>query len=289
MKLSPLQKGVGLMVLAWIFFAIMSALAKHSHQHVPAGVALFFQNFGALCFLSLTFFRKGKRYSIPPTWPWLVARALVGAFSFFCLFWSLGHIPLTDGAVLNNTAPLFVPLVMQIILKKRSSLRVWMSALVGFLGVLLILKPTGEIFQMAAFGALVSGIGSAFVMVIIRRISSEDPQLIILVYLTLGSLCAFFLAAPHLTSIPLAALPTLLGIGATFGAGQFVFTRCFRYAEPPVLAPFSYTLVAISALIDWLVWNHAPNLLSALGILLVVTGGVFTILASRSEPRQEPI
>ena len=287
MKLSSIQKGVGLTVLAWTLLAMMSAFAKYSYRYVPMNTTFLFQNFGALCLVTPLFLSMRKPLRKPSSWPTIFARALFGASAFYSLLWSLGRIPLTDGNVLNNTAPLFVPLILYFWLKKKSSGNVWLGTLIGFLGVLLILKPSGQIFQWSAIGALYSGFASGVVMVLVRRLAGDDPRVVILAYLSIASLCIFPFAAPELSAIPLEALPVLLTISFLFGCSQFVYTKSMHYAEPTVLGPFSYTYVAVSGLIDWFVWNNPPNLLSLMGIALIIGGGIFIIFASRKATMQK--
>ena len=202
------------MVLTWSLFAFMSAFAKAAYAYTNPKVTFFFQNFiGFLLVAALTirpgFTLKSSR------WPLLLARGWAGAFSFFCLFYSISRIPLTDGTVLNTTAPLFLPLFLHFWLKKKSSLKVWLGSLLGFIGVVCILKPGAEILQPAALPALFSGIGSAFVMIVIRLLAGEDAKKIVFVYLLIASASIFPFAASSLPSLPSASWPLTHPPGGT--------------------------------------------------------------------------
>jgi len=282
-------KGMGLMALTWALFAVMAALGKFAYQYTTPKVTFFFQNFGAFVFLSILFLRPGFSLFSSERWSLLIARGLFGAFAFFCFFLSISFIPLTDGTLLNTTAPLFLPLVLFLCHKKKSSLWVWSSSIIGFLGVALILKPSAEIFQLGSIPGLLSGIGSAIVMMLLRMLAFENPKRVVLIYLLIASSAVSPFAVPAISGLPLAAWPPLLLIGVIFGIGQYTYTRALAYAEPTVLAPFCYTFVLVGGSIEWMVWDRIPTFLTLFGMMLIIAGGVLTILWSKTESKTEPI
>lgn len=269
------------MVAAWALFAFMSAFAKHSYQYTNSAVAFFFQNFVGFLFLFPYFFKDGMGWLKGDNWGLINLRGVLGGLSFFSLFFSLSKIPLTDGTLLNNTAPLFVPFLAAVFLKSPLRLPVVLSSLLGFIGVMMILKPTGGIFQIHAVPALCSGVLSALIMIVIRLLAATNPKRIIFIYLLITSAVSAPFAIPQLIDLPLIAFAPLLCVGILFGAAQVCLTRSFHYAEPTILAPFTYTFVVVSGLIDWLFWERSLSYLSAAGILLVMIGGVLTIISSR--------
>ncbi len=281
-------KGILLMALAWALFGLMAACGKYAYQYTTPKVTFFFQNFGAFVFLSLLFLRPGFSLFSSERWPLLIARGVFGAFAFYCFFLSISFIPLTDGTLLNTTAPLFLPLVLLLWRKQKSSAWVWSSAAIGFFGVLLILKPSREIFQLGSIPGLLSGIGSAIVIVLIRLLALENPKRVVLIYLLIASAAVFPFAAPALPHLPAAAWPALLLMGLLFGAGQFAYTRALAYGEPTLLAPFIYTFVLVASLLDWAMWDRIPTFWTFIGMMLIISGGILSILWSRAkEPVKE--
>lgn len=280
-------KGVLFMVITWTLFAFMSATAKHTYQYTSPEVAFFFQNFGAFLVLLPFFFRSGAKWMFSPQKGLIAARGILGGISFFCLFYSLTKIPLTDGTLLNNTAPLYVPFLAALFLGIPLRLPIVLSALIGFMGAVFILKPTGDIVRMEALPALLSGFISSLVLIMLRKLTASTPQQILFAYLSITSIAIAPIALPQIPSLPLAAFIPLICIGGLFGAGQLFFTRSFRYAEATVLAPFTYTFVVVSSLLDWYLWSHTPTISTALGIALVMLGGVLTIKFSQTEVRTE--
>ncbi len=272
------------MIGAWTLFAFMSALAKHSYTHTTTSVTFFFQNFGGFLILLPYFFGQGASWLRDGDWGLIGLRSILGGASFFCLFYALTKIPLTDATLLNNTAPLFIPFLAAIFLKTPLRLPILLSALVGFTGVIFILKPTGDVFSFDALPALFAGVASAFVMVVMRLLAGKNPKQILFSYLCITSIASAPFAIPKLSLLPLEALPPLFCIGALFGFGQVCLTWAFRHGQPTVLAPLSYTFVVVSVLLDWALWGHTPSTTSAIGATLVLVGGIATIIYGQRKP-----
>lgn len=278
---SSLLKGIFLMIVSWSFFALMNAVAKHAGGQIPFTVTLFFQNGVALLLLSPLFFRSDFSFFHTKQTKLLFLRAFFGVLVFVCLFFSLSLIPLTDALLLGNTGPLFLPFILHFWFKQKISPRIWISISVGFTGVLSIVQPSSQIFHFGSLFALLSGCLTGIVMIIVRQLSSEDCRRVILSYLGLATLCSLPLALPSLPSIPIKILPSLFLIGTLFSIGQWTYTRALSYADSTILAPFSYVFIIVGVCIDWAVWSRTPTLGTILGIILIITGGVLTILWSK--------
>ena len=278
---SSLAKGITLSLLTWTLFACMGAFIKFSYSYTTTPVAFFCQNFVAFLTLIPYFFFGGTSWLNRGSWRLTFLRSALGGISFFCLFLAIKKIPLTDATLLNNTAPLFVPFLAALILKTTLRLPIFVCTLVGFSGVLMILKPSNGVFCLEALPALLSGIASALVMIVMRKLKGENPRKILVTYLVLVSLASAPFALPHLAQLPLVAWIPLSLAGICFGIGQLFLTWSSKHAEPTVLAPLSYTFVVASGILDWAIWGHSPGVASALGILLVLTGGILTIFYSR--------
>lgn len=286
MRISPLSKGIFLMIVSWSVFAVMNSIAKHACKQLPFTITLFFQNSIALLILSPLFFFSDFSFFNTKNTKLLLARALFGLSIFVCLFFSLSLIPLTDALLLGNTGPLFLPLILQVWLKQKTSLRIWLSITIGFIGVLSIIQPSAQILHFGAFFGLLSGCLTGIVMMIVRQLVPEDPRRIILSYLLIATLCALPLALPVMHTISWEVLPSLLWVGALFAMGQWTYTKALSYADAAVLSPFSYVFVMVAVYIDWMVWERTPTKGTLLGIFLIISGGILTVLWSKETSTQ---
>jgi drug/metabolite transporter (DMT)-like permease len=187
-------------------------------------------------------------------------------------------MPLVNAVLLSNSAPLFIPLVTWVWLKERIGGMVWVSLLIGFAGVILILKPGLELFSNPiALVAISAAVFSALALVAVNQLSNTEPPRRILFYYFLYSSAA---AAPF--AVLKWRTPTdrqwlfLCGIGLMMAASQLLIILAYKHATAGRIAPFNYTVVIFSGLIGWVVWNNSPDLLSLVGVLLVTAGGVLS-------------
>ena len=159
---------------------------------------------------------------------------------------------------------------------------VWASLLIGFAGVVVILRPSLALLKNpAAPIALSAALFSAFALVSVNQLSESEPARRILFYYFLFSSIA---AAPF--AILEWHAPTgrewlfLAGIGLTMAASQVLIILAYQHASPSRIAPFNYIVVIFSGLIGWVVWHNTPGLLSLAGVLLVTAGGVLSTRVS---------
>lgn len=269
--------GVVLIMTAFACVAAMSALGKGA-TGVSTGTLVFFQNFISLILFTPWFLREGAAGLRTSRIPLHIIRAISGLLSQALMFVAVKKMPLVDAVLLSNSAPLFIPLVTWAWLRQRIQGTVWVSLLIGFAGVVVILRPSLALLKNpAAPIALSAALFSAFALVSVNQLSISEPAPRILFYYFLFSSLA---AAPFV--IPEWHAPTgrewlfLAGIGLTMAASQTLIILAYQHASPSRIAPFNYTVVIFSGLIGWAIWRNTPGLLSLAGVLLVTAGGVLS-------------
>lgn len=274
--------GVFFTLLSFFSAATTNALVKWMKDEFDSTQILLCQNlFGLLVISSLCLYSK-KRASFFRSHQFglLLLRSMAGLISFFFLFTSVKHLPVSISTLLLNTAPLFIPFLLHIFLKEKMKAIIWLGIIPGFLGILMILKPNQSFFQWYTILGLLSGLCAAIIVISLRRLHiHKEPMLRILFYLFLFSTLAiapFGLShwrTPTLQNGLLLALTMLSSFIA-----QTSITIGMRYGTPKAFAPLCYTSVIFGLLFDWLVWHTLPSTLSFIGILLVILGGVIAIL-----------
>src|SRR5262245_49595561 len=279
-----LPLGVLLTVLAFLAVAVMSAFAKAaSDTGLSAGVLVFFQNAISLALILPWVLRRGGA-GLKTRRPALhFLRAVAGLLSQYLLFVALKYIPLVDAVLLANAAPLFIPLIAWLWLKQAIPAKLWASLVIGFVGVVLILQPGGQVFSWATPLALAAGACSAVALVAVSLLDTTEPPARNLAY---SFLISSLLTAPFLvsdwTTPGLRGWFWLGGVGVTMALAQFLLILAYDQASAAALSPFNYSVVVFSGLLGWLVWGQVPNALSLVGVVLVCAGGV---LATRQRRR----
>ncbi len=269
-----------LIVIAFLCVAIMSALGKAAAQ-VSTGTIVFFQNFVSLLLFLPWVLRHGAGPLKTSRIGLHILRACAGLLSQVLMFAAVKKMPLMNAVLLTNSAPLFIPLITWAWLKEKIGGIVWASLLVGFIGVVMILKPSPALIaNPAALIATSAAVFSAFALVTVNRLSTtETTQRILFYYFLISSIVTapFAFIDGHIFH-PMAAKEWmyLVGIGIFMAASQLLIILAYRHASAGRIAPFNYSVVVFSGLIGWLLWKDAPDMLSLFGVVLVTVGGILS-------------
>lgn len=200
-------------------------------------------------------------------------------------FAGLPYIPLGEAVAIAYSETLIVVLLAPFILKERLTLRAAIAALIGFAGVLLVVRPgAGESNWLGPVLLLSSALCGALSIIQIKRIRPTDDSRTTVLFFTAvgtvvaGSTLAFGWKTPTFDALLLMAL-----LGALATVGQILMTVAFRRADAGTLAPFNYTSIVWAALFAYIVWGETIAPLSLAGIALIV-GSAIAVALQRKIP-----
>jgi drug/metabolite transporter (DMT)-like permease len=265
------------MVTSAFLFAAMGVAVKTASRTLPNPMVVFLRSVMGLTFLMPWAVRVGPAGLRTAALAEHVVRGFAG-LGAMCFFYAIAHMRLADAVLLNYSLPLFMPFVAWLWLKEPIPGRLFGPLLIGFLGLVLILKPGLDLFNPVALVGVLAALFAALAQTGIRRLSLTEPTTRIVFYFALIStvFSAFPLLAAWKTPTP-ALWGVLLALGLFATAGQLFLTRAYAHAPAAEVGPFIYTSVVFAALFDWLVWGKLPDGLSVAGALLVVTAGILTL------------
>ncbi len=269
---------IGLFILSMLFFAVTYALYKACEPFLPNTLILFFQNLCSLIIISPFALKGGKKALVTSKLPLIALRSLFGLIGVYLLTLALKTVNLSEVVLLNNSAPLYIPLIVWLWHKEKISYKLWIGLIIGFLGIFIILRPGFDSLQAGLIFGFFSGIATAFMFVVVRQIAQE-PFLRILFYyflffcLVLSPFLWFHWALPP----PIVWLYIILAAITMIGA-QTCMTIALRHATAHETSPFIYTSVIFAGLIDWIFWNIKPDYISGIGMVVVIIGCVVTLL-----------
>ncbi len=273
-----------LIVGAWIctvgffFAAATGACSKLVNPLVPVAVTLFFQN-GICMLLNLhQVFKQGLPH-LKTERPGLhFTRDLMGFSSFLCLFAALKTIPLIDAMLLSYTEPLWIPIIALIWPRVRMKGYIWWGIVIGFLGIFLILQPSGEGLNGGAFLAIFSGVLAGVTFIAIHRLASTEPTFRTLFYNSLfGVIVTTPFALLNFHVLSMHDLLYLSGVGFFTYLAQYLVTHAFKHGDVAVLGTFAYTTILFSGILGWVLWGEVPNFVSFIGMALVIIGGILAV------------
>jgi len=279
--------GVFYMLLSATGLSIVGLFGKLAEEDMSLSALVFFRFFSAfiVCFLFYACIGRLKKdfNSYPIKSNLLRVFLVLGAqYSFY---YYIQKSSLMNGMALLNTGPLFIPFYEKIFLGRRIGRSTWISIVVSFIGVMLILQPDSGIFSIAGLIGLSAGLfqaGSQMIFGVNAR--GENIELSVLVIFALCATVSFFpfILLPNIASAPSFESPYILFLIGGLAVGsilnQLYRAEAYKYSTPSRLASFLYFSVVMAGLYDWIIFKSPPNLLSCIGAVLVILGGILKIV-----------
>jgi len=272
------KKGIVYSLLAWFCISLSYLIAKKIHLDTTVSLMVFFR-----CLIGSLFFFFAVRSSKERGWkaarPLLMTlRSLSSLGSVAFIYLSLQSLSIIDASLLQNCAPFFVPLIGFIWLRRPIDHRLWLPIIIGFAGVVLILRPDANFFHSGAFYALLAAVTTALSMISVRLLTGSENKMTALFYTFAGGLV---LVAPfavfnwHVSS-PEIYVP-LLALGLLAMIGQWLLFVSLEHASASHMTPFSFSAVLYAGLFDWLFFNQVPGVVSWIGLAAITIGGLWIL------------
>ncbi len=274
--------GVGLSLLSMLLFSIAYAFFKACGPYIPNTLVIFFVSLFAWFMLLPAVCKSGSAILKTHRLPVIALRTIFGLISFICITYAFKTVSLSEVILLNNTSPLFVPLIAWIWHRGKISSQIWLGLIVGFVGVFVIFRPSFHIFEPGLVAALLSGLSSGALLVATRQIAHEPFLRILFYYFLIFIVCMAPFLFTDWTSPPYWVwVFCLLAAAALIGA-QLGLTAAMRRAPAHEVAPFVYTSVIFTGLLDWAFWHDIPSTLSIIGMAIVCIGGLITMIRRKA-------
>lgn len=275
--------GAGFILASEFLLASMGAVIKTLSQDLPNEMIVFFRNFFGLLVLVPFLFHRGLINLKTDVIYLHVFRAGAGLCAMYCFFYAIGHVALADAMVLKLTSPLFIPLVAYLWLHERFRKQAAFCLFVGFAGVLLILKPAGDMNWVLLI-ALAGSFFAAVAKTSVRRLSRTEPASRIVFYFALFGVCVSCVPLTWAWQMPTAdQWLWLLSLGPLATLGQLCLTRGYSSAPASEVGLFTFSAVLFGAAYGWLFWGELWDWLSIAGAFLVASAGAMTL---RGEPEK---
>ena len=298
-------RGALSLLLAMLIFSLQDVAVKWIGGDYPVLEIVLFRS---LIALPCTFFFL--RYEGIPGLP-TTQRAGLEYIRGFFLFLSfstsmlgLAALPLADIAAIRNSGPLMITLLSVVWLGEKVGPRRWIALFVGFLGVLLIVKPGATTFNLGSLFALLATLFYAINVMLTRKLQRTDSSATMAYYSSLVYLVLSFILAPLgsiVGEIPHAhpsiaflfrswTRPTFLdwgimsGLGLVWAGGMYFIARAYSLAPASVVAPFEYAPLLINVMWGFFLWREIPTLTTVAGALLTLVSGVYILYREQKQP-----
>lgn len=277
------------MLLGALISALNGALSKILSDDMSAMEIVFFRNLIGLALILYALkhtpatLRGGK-------WYLLITRGVFGFLAMILFFYTITTIPLGEAITLNKTSPLFVTVLAYYLLKEKLNKTTLFALLIGFIGVVLIVKPIGMSISYEHFLGILGGFFAAAAYTTIKKIKDiYDTRVIMLSFVGLGALLpalffllAHFVEAPeslsflfpafsYPSSLKVWGLITLMGVISVMS--QWLLTKAYSASNLSIIGVISYTNIPFAIGFGWMLGDALPDALTYFGISLIVLGG----------------
>ena len=281
-------RGIAVMLLCTLCFAAVDGLSKLLIVHYPVSQIMFIRYaFFLLFVIALTRPRNvAARLAVRRPW-YQVLRAGVLVADQVVFILGLSYLALADAHVLVSVSPLMIAALSVPMLGERVGPRRWTAILVGFLGVVFVLQPEGDLFRPAALFPLSAAVMFAFYQIMTRTVSRTDSPESTYLYTALVGAVAFGLAAPFDWITPdgegWALLAALTVVGC---AAHMLLIKALTLAPPALLQPLFYMTLVWAIAIGYLVFGDVPDTVTLAGAAAIVGAGLYTLHRERLGARR---
>lgn len=274
---------IGFLLLAMLIFVAMDGMAKYLAQSM-APQQIVFARFSIVSMLlvpALLRYRGDRPWKTAmPLMHCIRGLLLIGSSMLFVF--ALVHLPLELATAIGFVSPLFVTALSIPLLGEQVGPRRWMAVGVGFIGVLIVLRPGSAAFQLAMLLPVLSSFCWALSLIITRRMRGSERPLTILTYSTAIGLVALAGFALPIWRAPEPFEWALLAcIGAGHVVAQYSVIRAFTLGRATLLAPFSYSTIIWATLIGALVFGTLPDAPTVTGTMVLVFAGLYVLHRER--------
>jgi drug/metabolite transporter (DMT)-like permease len=274
-----------LTTLSFLCVALVSALGKAAGEFTSTALVVLFQNLISLVILVPVAIRGGWASLRTEKIGLHILRAATGTACWYALFLAITMMPLTNAILLTFSAPLWMPLIAWAVSRQKASKATWIGAALGFVGVVLVLQPHHQHFNIGALFALAGALLLAIALMSVRWLGATEPMFrVLFYYFLLSTMMVLPIAVLEWQPIGARAWVYLIGVGLAQLFSQVFIVLAYRYASAVKVGPFVYTVIVFTALIDWAVWGHPPTLFVILGMALVIGGGFVAIRGKTDAP-----
>ncbi len=294
--MSPFLRAVGLILLAILLFDLQGAIIKHLGDRYPVPLIASYRNFfGLIPSLALLFFssqwKAGHRSLKIDKWPLTVLRGVAIAIAQYCFYLSITLLEFATATTLAFAGPLFITALSVPVLKAQVGWARWIAVLVGFVGIIMVMRPGGSTFQWFAVLPLIAALGYATSSVLVRLFNEETSTAKINIHTTLATLtCSLglvFFTDSYRVIESTIDLAWLFAMGMAGGFAVFFMIVAYRLTQPGNLSPFEYFGIPFSFIIGWLFFDELPYGTLFPGVLFIISGGLIIVWRENKQRNRE--
>ena len=269
--------------------SLLAVAGREAMRSLPTMDVIFYRSWMSLPVVVLIVILTGRSLSSlatqkPGLHAWRNAAHFAGQFTWF---WAITQIPLAEVFALEFTTPLWVALLAPLILRERMTLPRLAAVVLGFIGALIVIRPTGVAIGWGTASALACAVGYAFSYIAMKQLTRTEAPLTILFWLCVcQGLYATVLTFGQLTWPDPTTWGWLVVISISGLGAHYCIARAFALADATIVTPMDYLRVPLIAIVGWLVYAEALDPLVLVGGAVIAAANIVNLVAER---RAKPV
>lgn len=279
-------KGIFCIIIAGFGFALMSLFVKLSGD-LPSIQKGFFRNIIAVFISSIPLIKHWRVINIPRNntgWLVLISRSVFGTIGLVLNFYAISHISLADSSIIQKLSPFIIIILSYIFFKEEMTRFQVFSIIIAFIGITLIIKPSGNnIISMGALAALLGALCAGIAYTCVRYLGTHNisGEFIIFFFSSLSSLMLLPYLILDYRTMTYYQLSMLLLAGISATIGQYGVTFAYKFAAAKNISVFDYSQVLFSGIFGYMFFGEFPDFQSLIGYIIVISVGIVLVLRSK--------
>ena len=282
--------GIGLMVLGIFLFCCNDALGKWLLGTYSVWQMLLIRSVAALVLLSPLIVRAGNAsFTNAPRRALQVVRVIMSVTESIMFFWAVTYLPLADTVTFYLAAPIYVTALSAVFLKEQVGWRRWSAVVVGFIGVLIALRPSAATLTWPALIAITGSFFFSIFLIATRVLRGTND--VVMVSGTFGAMLIVSGSVAPLSWIAPSALDfgLMLILGVVAMVAFACINRSLKLAPASVVVPYQYTMIVWAVALGWAVFGDVPDGFTLGGAAIIVAAGLYILWREQIVTRREPI
>lgn len=281
-----LARGIMYMVLATMSFSMADATGKFLTGKYPFMQIVWLRSVIGMALIGLVIISTRKLHLFRTRRiGWHLSRTLVGIMLITGIFTGLKYIPLAEVASIVFANPFIVAILTPLFLKEKVSRHTYFAIAIGFIGILLVARPTPDHFHFAHLFMLGFATATAFLIVTARKLADTESVLTLNFYLYPGIiLFSTYRAIQDWQAPDPVAWLLFIALAVFATLALFFVTQAMHNAKPSLVAPIDYTRIIWTASIGYFFWDELPDPITWAGIVIIIISGIYVVSHGRSVP-----
>ena len=279
-KINTETIGIIFAILAYLSFSLLDTIQKTLIIYYSVFQLLFIKYCFTLC-LSFIESRRKKNYKfyITNNLKLQILRSFLSILESACFVLAFRYLSLADAHSIGGLTPIIVVIFSSIFLKEKITPKIWLAIFMGFIGVLVIMRPGLSIFDPKSLIPLSAALFLGLYQVVTRKASEYDQNETSLFYtaitgiLIMGSISFFYWIPINLNFILL-----FIGVGVFYSLGLYLQIIALSKARASIVQPFHYTLIFWAIIFGFIFYNDIPDLFTIAGATIIATSGIYIFL-----------